>query len=50
MERNGLSVQDLSLALTMVQATKTGVLEAEGHIIDENTRHTQEKDGQTQAE
>ena len=50
MERNGLSVQDLSLALTMAQATKTGVLEAEGHIIDENTRHTQEKDGQTQAE
>lgn len=50
MKRNGLSVQDLSLALAMAQATKTGVLEAEGHIIDENTKQTQEKDGHTQAE
>lgn len=37
MEKHGLTIQDLSLALAMAQATKTGVKEAEGHIIDEKT-------------
>lgn len=37
MQRNGLTTQDLSLALAMAQATKTGIREAEGHIIDERT-------------
>lgn len=50
MQRNGLSIQDLSLALAMAQATKTGVLEAEGHIVDENTMGTQEIDGPDQTE
>ena len=50
MQRNSLSIQDLSLALAMAQATKTGVLEAEGHIVDENTMGTQEIDGPDQKE
>ncbi len=38
MEKHNLTTQDLSLALAMAQATKTGVREAEGHIIDTKTR------------
>ena len=37
MQKHNLTTQDLSLALAMAQATKTGVREAEGHIIDEKT-------------
>lgn len=37
MEKHNLTAQDLSLALAMVQATKTGVRKAEGHIVDERT-------------
>lgn len=37
MKNHNLTNQDLSLALAMAQATKTGVKEAEGHIIDEKT-------------
>lgn len=37
MEKNNLTTQDLSLALAMAQATKTGVREAEGRIVDEKT-------------
>ena len=40
MEKHNLTTQDLSLALAMAQATKTGVREAEGHIIDEKTSQT----------
>lgn len=32
-----LTIQDLSLALAMAQATKTGVKEAESHIVSERT-------------
>ncbi len=38
MEKHNLTTQDLSLALAMAQATKTGVREAEGHIVDTKTR------------
>ena len=38
MEKRNLTTQDLSLALAMAQATKTGVREAEGHIVDTKTR------------
>lgn len=38
MEEHNLTTQDLSLALAMAQATKTGVREAEGHIVDTKTR------------
>lgn len=37
MKKHNLTNQDLSLALAMAQATKTGVREAEGHIVDEKT-------------
>ena len=38
MKKHNLTTQDLSLALAMAQATKTGVREAEGHIVDTKTR------------
>jgi len=38
MEKHNLTTQDLSLALAMAQATKTGVREAEGHIVNAKTR------------
>lgn len=38
MEKHNLTTQDLSLALAMAQATKTGAREAEGHIVDTKTR------------
>ena len=37
MEKHNLTTQDLSLALAMAEATKTGVRDAESHIIDEKT-------------
>lgn len=36
-KKHNLTIQDLSLALTMARATKTGVQEAESHIINERT-------------
>lgn len=50
MKKHNLTIQDLSLALAMAQATKTGVIETEGHIVDENTMGIQEIDGPDQTE
>lgn len=51
MKKNNLTNQDLSLALAMAQATKTGVREAEGHIIDEKTSQiTPDREEPTQIE
>lgn len=38
MKKHNLTTQDLSLALAMAQATKTGVREAESHIVNTQTR------------
>ena len=38
MKKHNFTVQDLSMALAMAQATRTGVREAKGHIIDEKTK------------
>lgn len=51
MKEHGLTVQDLSLALAMAQATKTGVKKAEKHLIDEKTnQQVSAKDEQAQRE
>lgn len=45
MKSNGLTSQDLCVALTMMQATKTGVRDAEEHIIQIKESDQQSKDG-----
>ena len=47
MKNNGFTVHDLSLALAMAQATKTGVKEAENHLINGKTAQQQRADEQT---
>lgn len=51
MEKHNLTIQDLSLALAMAQATKTGVRKAEEYIIDEKTSQiTPDREEPTQIE